>query len=80
MEAATTQLNVSLTTEVDVPPAESPLKRSIGLAGAIRFVVAVAAMYSTGAAFMSGRYGLAVVALVFFIGAAVLGFRARRPQ
>lgn len=42
----------------------SPLNRSIGLSGAIRWVLAITAVIAIGAAFAEGRYGLAVAGLV----------------
>lgn len=59
---------------------DSPLRRSIGLAGAIWWLIAVAAMIAVGAAFSAGRYWMGAVAVVFFVGAAALGFRARSAR
>lgn len=53
----------------------SPLNRSIGLPGFLRWLVAVAAVIAVGAAFATGRYLLAIVCLLFVVAAAALGFR-----
>lgn len=60
----------------DVPP----IRRSIGLSGLIWWIMAVAAMIAIGAAFSAGRYTMGVVAAVFVVAAAILGFRARREH
>ena len=59
---------------------ESAFRRSIGLTGLIWWIIAVAAMIAIGAAFSTGRYAMGVSASVFMVGAAVLGFRARRDR
>lgn len=59
---------------------ESPVRRSIGLSGFIRWIIAVAATIAVGAAFSAGRYAMGIAAAVFMVAAAVLGFRARRHR
>lgn len=59
---------------------ESPLNRSIGLSGVIRWLIAVFAMLAIGSAFAAGHYVMAVVGAVFIVGAAVLGYRAWRAS
>jgi hypothetical protein len=59
---------------------ESPLKRSIGLSGILTFVVAITAAIAVGAALFDGQYALAAVAAVFFVGATLIGIRARRHR
>jgi hypothetical protein len=54
---------------------ESPLKRSIGLRGVIRFVIAVSAVIAIGAAFAAGAYALAIVGVVFLVAAIALAYR-----
>jgi len=56
----------------------SPLKRSIGLSGVVRWLIAFAAVIAVAAAAAAGRYGLAVVLAVFVVVAVVLGYRATR--
>lgn len=56
----------------------SPLKRSIGLAGVIRFLIAVAAVVAVGAALADDNYVLGIAGVVFVVVAVVLGVRAGR--
>ena len=59
---------------------ESPLKRSIGLSGVIRFLIAVVAVVAVGAAFADGHYTLGIAGVVFLVAAVVLGYRAWRTR
>jgi type IV secretory pathway VirB2 component (pilin) len=59
---------------------DSPLKRSIGLSGVVRWLIAVAAVIAIGGAFAAGRNSLALAGLVFLLVALVLGYRARRVR
>ena len=59
---------------------KSPLNRSIGLSGVIRWLIAVFAMLAVGAAFEDGHYALGVAGAVFIAGAAILGYRAWRAR
>ena len=54
---------------------DSPFKRSIGLSGVIRFLIAVSAVIAVGAAFASGRYAMAMIAVAFLVAAIALGYR-----
>ena len=54
----------------------SPLGRSIGLSGVLRWLLTVAAVIAVGAAFAAGYYLLAIVCLLFVVAAIALGFRA----
>lgn len=54
---------------------DSPLKRSIGLSGAIRFLIAVLAVIAISAAFAAGRYAVAIAGVVFVVAAIALGYR-----
>lgn len=63
-----------------MPGSGSPLNRSIGLSGVIRFVVAITAVIAFGAAIDTGHWGLAVIGLVFLAVAIVLGYRASRSR
>jgi cation transporter-like permease len=59
----------------------SPISRSIGVIGVLRWLLAVAAVIAVGAAFAAGYYLLAIVALLFVVAAVVLGlvaWQARR--
>lgn len=56
----------------------SPLRRSIGLTGVIRWFIALALAIACGAAASEGRWGMAGTLAVFAVGAAVLSYRARR--
>jgi hypothetical protein len=56
----------------------SPLSRSIGFSGAVRFLTAVSAAIALGSAISSGRYLIAGVVLVFLIGTAKVGPTLRR--
>ena len=59
---------------------KSPLRRSIGLSGVIRWLIAVAAVVAIGAAFADGHYALAIAGVVFFVAAVALGYRAWRAR
>lgn len=54
---------------------DAPLKRSIGLSGVIRFLIAVFAVVAISAALAAGRYALAIVAVVFLVVAIGLAYR-----
>jgi len=45
----------------------SPLNRSIGVTGAVRWLLAVFAVVAIGAAFAGGRYGLGIAGLVLLV-------------
>lgn len=55
---------------------DTPLKRSIGLSGVIRFLIAAVAVIAIGAALASGRYALAIAGVVFLVVAIALGYRS----
>ena len=64
-----------------MPQTDSPLKRSIGLSGVIRWLIAAAAVIAIGAAFAAGRFALAIAGLVFIVAAVSLAYwpwRARQ--
>lgn len=64
-----------------MPQTDAPLKRSIGLSGVIRWLIAVAAVIAIGAAFAAGRAALGIAGLVFIVAAVSLAYwpwRARR--
>lgn len=63
-----------------MPGSGSPLNRSIGLPGVIRFVIAITAVIAIGAAIDTEHWGLAVIGLVFLAVAIVLGYRATRAR
>lgn len=63
-----------------MPQTDSPLKRSVGLSGVLRFLIAAAAVIAIGAAFSAGRPALAVAGLVFLVAAAALAYRAWRAR
>ncbi len=63
-----------------MPETGSPLKRSIGLSGVLRWLVAVAAVIAIGGAFAAGRNSLGIAGLVFLVVALTLGYRARRVR
>ena len=61
----------------------SPLERSIGLTGAVRWLLAVVAVIAIGAAFAEGRYGLGIAGLVLLavaVGAALWIWRFRQDS
>ena len=58
---------------------DTPLTRSIGLSGVIRWFVAVAAVIAIGAAVAEGSYALAVAGVVFLLAAVALSYRRNRP-
>lgn len=58
----------------------SPLSRSIGLSGFLRWLLAVAAVITVGAAFAWGYDLLAIACLLFVATAVVLGFRTWRAR
>jgi hypothetical protein len=60
--------------------ASSPLGRSIGFSGVIRWLIAVAAIIAVGAGFAAGRSALAIVGLLFFAAAITLNYRAWRAR
>ena len=57
---------------------DSPLGRSIGLSGVIRFLIAVVVVVAVGAAFADGHYRLGIAGVVFVVAAVILGYRAWR--
>jgi uncharacterized membrane protein YedE/YeeE len=59
---------------------ESPLNRSIGLSGVLRWLIAVFAMIAVGAAFAAGHIVLGIVGIAVIVGAALLGFQAWRAR
>lgn len=59
---------------------DSPLRRSIGLSGVIRWFIAAAAVIAIGAAFADGHYALAIAGVVFLVAAVALGYRAWRAR
>jgi len=61
-------------------PPESPLRRSIGLHGTIRWLIALAAVIAIGGAIDAGHYGLAAAGCVFLVAAVALGYRAWKSQ
>lgn len=63
-----------------MPKIHSPLKRSIGLSGVIRWLIAVVAVIAIGAAFADGQYALAIAGVVFLVAAVALGYRAWRAR
>ena len=63
-----------------MPQPDSPLKRSIGLSGAVRWLIAIAAVIAIGGSFAAGRTTMAIVGLVFLVVALALGYRAQRPR
>lgn len=58
----------------------SPLRRSIGLTGIIRWLIAAGAVIAIGAAFADGHYALGIAGVVFLVAAVVLGYRAWRAR
>lgn len=66
--------------EGDMSQPDSPLMRSIGLSGVLRWLIAAAAVIAIGAAFADGRYALAIAGVVFLAAAVALGYRARRAR
>ncbi len=58
----------------------APLRRSIGVSGVIRWLIAVAAVIAIGAAFVDGHYALAIAGVVCFVAAVALGYRAWRAR
>lgn len=54
------------------------LRKSIGLAGVIRWLIVIAATITIGAAAVAGRYIVAGVLAAFSIGAGLIAFRMRR--
>lgn len=59
---------------------DSPLKRSIGLSGTVRFLIAVGAVIAIAAAFAAGRYVLGIAVMVFLVAAVALGYWAQRNK
>jgi hypothetical protein len=60
--------------------AGSPMNRSIGLAGLLRWLIVLAGTVAAGAAIADRRYGLALALFVFVLVAVVLGIRAGRAR
>lgn len=58
----------------------SPLNRSIGLSGVLRWLITIAAVIAIGAAAVAGRFGMAAALAVFVVLAAVLGYRTSRTE
>ncbi|NOT09445.1 MAG: hypothetical protein HOP28_14740 [Gemmatimonadales bacterium] len=63
-----------------MPQSDSPLRRSVGLSGIVRWLIAVVAAIAIGAAFAAGRFALAIAGLVLLLAAAALGYRAWRSR
>jgi hypothetical protein len=63
-----------------MPGIDPPLRRSIGLSGLIRWLVAVAAVIAIGGALAAGRFMLAMAGLVFLGAALALSYRAWRAR
>lgn len=63
-----------------MPQSDSPVTRSIGLSGVLRWLVAVVATIAVGAAFADGQYALGVAGIVVIAGAALLGYQASRAR
>ena len=61
-------------------PSESPLNRSIGLAGVIRWLIVVALVLTVGAAAADGYYAMASVVALFGVLAAYLAYRGWRAK
>ena len=59
---------------------KSPLTRSIGLSGVVRWLIAVWAVIAIGDAFHEGHYALAIAGTIFVVVAAILGYRAWRAR
>ena len=58
-----------------MPDPVSPLKRSIGLTGLVRWIIAASAVIAVGAAFAAGRRRLAIAGLLFLLLACVVAYR-----
>jgi len=63
-----------------VPRPDSPLSRSIGLTGLIRWIIAAGAVIAIGAAFAERHFALGSAGLVFLTIALVFGYRAWRAR
>ena len=63
-----------------MPQPDAPLKRSIGLSGVFRWIVAVAAVIAIGGAFAVGQDLLAIAGIVFLVAAVTLSYRAWRAR
>jgi membrane protein implicated in regulation of membrane protease activity len=63
-----------------MPQTDTPLRRSIGLSGFFRWVVAVVAVIAIGGAFAAGQKPLATAGLVFLAAAVTLSYRAWRAR
>jgi drug/metabolite transporter (DMT)-like permease len=59
---------------------KSPLTRSIGTDGVIRWLVTVVAVLAIGAAFHEGHYGLGIAGVVFVLAAVMLALKAWRAR
>jgi len=58
----------------------TPLSRSLGLSGVIRWLIAAAIVVAIGAALAYGRYALATAGIGFLAAALGLGYLARRAS
>ncbi len=59
---------------------DSPLTRSIGLSGVIRWLIAVVAVIGVGTALADGHYALAIAGILFLAAAVAPGYRAWRAR
>ena len=59
---------------------KSPLTRSIGLSGVLRWALAVFSVIAIGDAFHEGHYGLAIGGTVVVVLAVFLGFKGWRAR
>jgi len=53
---------------------DSCLKRSIGVSGVVRFLIAIFALIAIGDAFWEGRYGLGIAGVVVCAAALAAGY------
>ena len=58
----------------------SPLNRSVGFTGVLRWLIAVWAVIAIGDAFHEGHYGLAIAGTIFVVAAAILVYKVWRAR
>ncbi len=58
-------------------PSDSPFKRSIGVSGVVRWLIAIAAVIAIGGAVAAGRTTIAIAGIVFLFVALVAWYLVR---
>lgn len=58
----------------------TPLQRSLGVSGVLRFLLAIAGVVALSAAFNAGRVGLGIAGVLFIVVAVILAAHAAQAR